>query len=212
MNDILEILPLTVVMIAGPQIISAVFFATSERWAPNSVAYLIGGAISVTAFVTIAYFIAKGANDATGKSSQSSTNDGIQIVILGLLVAAAAYTFAKRKVSEPPKWMGRLQTATPRFAFVLGLLLLGVFPTDIASSVSAGGHLARNGAPWVDSLAFVGLTVLLLATPSLLVLLLGHRAKELLPRLRDWMNANSWVINEAVLAFFFVLTLNKLVS
>jgi hypothetical protein len=51
-----------------------------------------------------------------------------------------------------------------------------------------------------------------LATPSLLVLLLGHRAKVLLPRLRDWMNANSWVINEAVLAFFFVLTLNKLVS
>jgi hypothetical protein len=36
---------------------------------------------------------------------------------------------------------------------------------------------------------------------------MGRRAEELLPRLRDWMNTNSWIVNEAVLLFFLVMAL-----
>ncbi len=61
------ILPMAIVMIAGPQLISAVFLATSEGWARNSLAYLGGAAISVTGFVTAAYLVVKGV-----KSSASS--------------------------------------------------------------------------------------------------------------------------------------------
>ena len=53
-------LPLAIVMIAGPQIISAFFFATSERWRSVSAAYVFGAAVSLLAVVTIAYFVAKG--------------------------------------------------------------------------------------------------------------------------------------------------------
>jgi len=120
------------------------------------------------------------------------------------------YTFLKRKVSEPPKWMGRLQAATPRFAFTLGLLLLGIFPTDIVTSFSAGAHLAGRGAPWVDGLPFIGLTLLFLALPALLVVVLGHRAKVFLPKVREWMNTNSWIVSEVVIVFFIVITINSL--
>ena len=39
-------------MIAGPQILSSFFFATSEKWKPDSAAYVIGAAISITAIVS----------------------------------------------------------------------------------------------------------------------------------------------------------------
>ena len=48
-------------------------------------------------------------------------------------------------------------------------------------------------------LSFVGLTVLLLAVPSLMVVLLGKRANDILPKMRDWMNQNAWVVSEIVL-------------
>jgi len=48
------ILPMAFVMIAGPQIISSFFFATSENWAKTSATYVGGAAISITSFVTIA--------------------------------------------------------------------------------------------------------------------------------------------------------------
>jgi hypothetical protein len=48
-------LPLAFVMVAGPQIMSAVFFGTSVNWKGASAAYVLGAAVSVTAFFTAAY-------------------------------------------------------------------------------------------------------------------------------------------------------------
>jgi Sap, sulfolipid-1-addressing protein len=122
------------------------------------------------------------------------------------------YVFLKRKTSEPPKWMGKLQTATPKFAFTLGLLLLGVFPTDIISSFSVGASISRDGNPWSYTVPFILLTVFLVALPALCVVVVGKRAAEFLPKARDWMNDNSWVVSEIVIGLFIVITINSLVS
>jgi hypothetical protein len=204
------ILPMAFVMIAGPQIISSVFLATSEGWARNSLAYVGGAAISVTGFVTAAYLIVKGVKSSASSSSQGSTNDVIDAVVLALLLGLVGVVFRGRKKSEPPKWMGKLETATPRFAFTLGLLLLGVFPTDIITSVSCGSWVARQGDDWWQVLPFVGLTLTFLATPALLVVLLGERAKVLLPKARDWMNTNSWIVNEIVIGIFIGIAISDL--
>lgn len=206
-----QILPLAFVMIAGPQIISAFFLATSEKWAKNSLAYIAGAALSITTFVTLAYLMGKGSKSAAG-SNHSSVDRIIDSVILALMLFLIVRVFLGRHTSEPPKWMSKLQTATAKFAFLLGLALLGVFPTDIASSIAAGLHVARHGDPWWQVLPFVALTLLFLAVPSLTVVLLGKRAGVVLPKIRDWMNHDAWVINEVVLLFFAGVTINSLVS
>jgi hypothetical protein len=203
--DFLKLLPLAFVMIAGPQILSAVFLATSENWRANSAAYVAGAACSITIFVTAAFFLIHGTRSGGGPS------DGVYIAILVLLAFAMVHAFLKREESEPPKWMGRLQSANPRFSFTLGFLLLGIFPTDIATSVAVGAYLGNRGDGWFQVLPFIGLTLLFLATPALLLLVLGSRAEAFMPKARDWMNNNSWVVNEIVLALFFVLTLDNLV-
>ena len=43
-------------------------------------------------------------------------------------------------------------------------------------------------------------------------LLLGKRGEDLLPKVRDWMTSNSWVISEIVIAFFLALTISSLLS
>jgi hypothetical protein len=211
-SDILKTLPLAFVMIAGPQIISSFFFATSDEWKATSLAYVAGALISATAFVTAAYFIAKGAKGGGGDSSGEDSGHVIDFVILALLVFAAVHTFRGRKESEPPKWMGKLQTATPRFGLTLGLLLFGIFPTDLVSTVSVGASISRDGHPWSYTLPFVFLTALLVGLPALLVVLMGKRAEAFLPKVRDWMNDNSWAVNEVVIVFFLAMTLNSLLS
>lgn len=205
-----QILPMAFVMIAGPQIISSFFFATSDNWVKNSIAYVAGAFVSVTAIVTIAYVVAKGAKSAAGSSSSGGANTTLDWIVLVLLVVLAIRVYATRETSEPPKWMAKLQTATPRFAFLLGMALLGIFPTDILTSITVGLHVARNGDPWYHCLSFIGLTVLLVAGPALTLVLLGNRGKEMLPKIRDWMNANSWVVSEVVLVFFALITVNSL--
>jgi Sap-like sulfolipid-1-addressing protein len=205
-----QILPLAFVMIAGPQIISSFFLATSARWAANSFAYVAGAAVSITTFATIAYVVASGAKDAA--DSEHTANRTLDWVILALLVILIVRVYVTRKTSKPPKWMARLQGAEPKFAFVLGLLLLGIFPTDILTSVTAGLHVARHDDAWWHLLPFVGLTLSFLAAPAIGVVLLGRRAEVVLPKIRDWMNTNAWVVSLVVLLFFAGITINSLIS
>jgi hypothetical protein len=108
--------------------------------------------------------------------------------------------------------MGKLQQATPKFAFLLGAALLGIFPTDIITSVAVGSSLAANGDPWWHLFPFIGLTLLLLSAPMLTLLLMGERGQALLPKVRKWMTDNAWIVNEVVLLLFVALTVSNLTS
>jgi Sap, sulfolipid-1-addressing protein len=207
-----EILPLAFVMIAGPQIISAFFLATSDNWAKNSLAYIAGGAVSITTFVTIAFYVGKGAKSAAGSNHSDTTGKIIEAIVLALVLFLIVRVYLTRKTSAPPKWMGKLQSAEPKFAFTLGLALLGVFPTDILTSITAGLHVAHAGDAWWQCLPFVGLTLFFLAVPSLMVIVLGKRAEVVLPKIRNWMSRDSWVVSEVVLLFFAAIAINSLVG
>jgi hypothetical protein len=202
--DLVKVIPMVFVMIAGPQILSAVFLATTERWRANSLAYCCGAAVSISAVVVAAYYIGDGAAGDSGPS------DTVYWVILGLLVVAAIHTYLKREESEPPKWMGKLQEARPRQAFTLGFLLLGFFPTDILTSVAIGAFLGTKDDPVWYGFIFAAITVLVLALPMLTLIVLGERGERFLPKARDWMNDNSWIVNEVVIVFFVLITINSL--
>jgi hypothetical protein len=209
---LLTVLPLSFVMVAGPQIISAIFLATSEKWEKNSAALVAGVALVVTLVVTVVYVLVRVLFDAAGAANETPTRQWLDGAILLLLVVAGVHKYMTRKTSAPPKWMGKLEEATPKMSFRLGVLLLGVFPTDIITNFVVGSSLARDGDPWAYCLPFVLLTVLFMAAPALFVLLLGKRAEAILPKVRDWMNTNSWVVSEVVIVFFCVMELNNLLS
>jgi hypothetical protein len=202
--DILKIIPLAFVMVAGPQILSSFFFATSERWRSTSLAYVLGASLSITIVVALAYLLSSGASDS------GTSNDTLYYIVLALLLFAMFHTFRTRKTAEPPKWMGKLQTATPKFSFQLGFLLLGVFPSDLITSISVGSFLTAGDDPFWYYLPFLGLTLLFLGLPALGVLILGRRAEKFLPKARDWMNENSWIVNELVLLLFVGIVISSI--
>ena len=202
----LEVLPMVFVMIAGPQILSAIFLATSDRWRRNSAAFVAGAAVSIPLVVALAYVFSSGVPNQRGSNAIRSA------IILVALVLAMIHTYRTRETSKPPRWMGKLETATSRFSFRLGFLLLGFFPTNILTSVAVGSYLAARGASLLEAVPFILCTLLVLALPSLTLVALGERAETALPAARNWMDANSWVVTEVVLLFFVAMTLNNLLG
>ena len=73
--------------------------------------------------------------------------------------------------------------------------------------MTVGVNLAQNNASLVGALPFMVATILIAALPVLSYLLFRHRAKQLMPKVRDWMNTNSWLVNIIVYAVFIVLIL-----
>ncbi|MGA8116250.1 MAG: GAP family protein [Actinocatenispora sp.] len=205
--DLLTVLPMAIVMIAGPQIVSAFFFATSDNARRVSLGYVCGVAVAVLLGISVVYWLIRLLRGPGSSGSHGSGSTLIDWIIVALLVVLAVIVFLRRKKSHPPKWMTTLQSATPKFSFRLGFLLFLLMPTDVVTMLTVGGRLAREGDPWWHSLPFVALTLLLVALPILVVLLFGQRAERLLPKIRDWMTAHSWVISEIVVLFFLVVTL-----
>ena len=212
MPGFLTVLPMAIVMVAGPQILSAIFLATTEKWKQNSAALVAGVLLTVTFFVTVTYVLVRYVFDAKSASDGSSSGDWITWILLILLIVAGVHKYLTRKTSKPPTWMGKLEAATPTMSFRLGLLMLGLFPTDIITNVVVGSSLARDGDPWYYCLPFVLVTTLLMALPALFVVLLGKKAEVILPKVRDWMNTNSWIVSEVVIVFFIVMEANNLVG
>lgn len=210
MTDILKIMPLAIVMVAGPQMISAILLATSERAKRDSTAFVLGAVLAATAGTSIAFlfFSTVGSSSSIGGGG----NVTMDWILAALLAAVAVRVYLKRKTTKPPRWMDKLESATPKFAFRLGFLLFIAMPTDILTEVTVGGYLAAHGHKLSGAIPFLALTALLIGLPLLILLLLGKRADVLLPKMRDWMHDNSWVVSEVVLVFFILMEVSSALS
>jgi hypothetical protein len=206
----LAVIPLAITMNAGPQIMSAIIFVTANKPLKLSAYFLGGVVIAVTAGVTITYTLATvlGNSVSLGDSSDSgSLGNIIQYLLVGLLIILSIKSYVNRETSEPPRWLGALQNANPKTAFTTGLLLLSVFPSDFVILVTVGINLAQQNASLLGAVPFMAATVFIAALPVLSYLLFRHRAKRAMPKVRDWMNKNSWLVNIIVYVIFIVLIL-----
>jgi cytochrome c biogenesis protein CcdA len=197
-------------MMAGPQIMSAIIFVTHARAVRVSLAFIAGVTIGVTLGVIAARGLASllGDNTSLGDSSdEGAAGTIIQFALVALLIASATRNYVKRATIEPPKWLGALMEADEKKAFGLGFLLLTIFPSDAVVLLTVGANLEQNGNSVVDALPFIGLTILIAALPFLAYLLLRRRAMEAMPKVRDWMNSHSWLINIIACVIFIVLIL-----
>jgi hypothetical protein len=199
----LTTVPMAFVMIAGPQIISAVMFATSEKARVTSVAYVSGALTSTVVGTAICFALI----EALGLKSSTTTGGHAWVdwMFVALLAILGVRVYLRRAESEPPAWMSKLQTASPRFALGLGLLLFVAMPTDILTMFTVGGYLSAHGESLTSAIPFFVLTGLFVGTPLIVLLAMGGRAQVALPKLRDWMTHNSWVVSEIVIGFFLVM-------
>ena len=202
----LQILPLAITMMAGPQIMAAIIFVTAPKALRISLPFVAGVAIATTVGVAITTFLAS-LLSLGDPSDSGSTGHIIQYVLVGLLVALAVKNYLGRETAEPPRWLGALQQADARRAFITGLLVILLMPSDLIIMMTVGTNLAQNNSGLVAALPFIGATVLVAALPLLFFLLFHRRAQEFMPKVRDWMNTNSWLVNIIVCGVFIALIL-----
>jgi hypothetical protein len=206
----LQILPLAITMMAGPQIMAAIIFVTAPKSLKVSAPFIAGVAIATTVGVAIALALASLLDNSLSlgdSSNNGSTGHIIQYLLVGLLVAFAVKNYVRRETVEPPRWLGTLMSADWQRALMTGLLVILVMPSDIIIMLTVGMNLVQNNAGLLAALPFIAATVLVAALPLLLYLLFYRRAQQLMPKVRDWMNTHSWLVNIIVCGVFIALIL-----
>ena len=202
-----DILPLAITMMAGPQIMSAIIFVTSERALKNSLAFVLGVLVATTLGVLALAGIhrCRGQRGLRGPLRQRSTGHIIQYALIALLVAFALKNYLRPRdgraaqVARQAPAGGHGAGAAHRPA---GDPLHAVGPdrdADRRDQPRAARRLVTAAVP------FILLTTLIAALPLLGFLLFHRRAVHAMPALRDWMNSNSWLVNIIVCGIFIVL-------
>src|ERR687889_454243 len=206
----LAVIPLAITMNAGPQIMSAIIFVTANKPLRLSAYFLAGVVIAVSVGVTLTYTLASALGNSISfgdPSDSGSLGNIIQYVLVGLLVLLSIKSYVGRESSEPPRWLGAMQNAKPRTAFLAGLLLLSVFPSDFVVLMTVGINLAQNNSSLLAAVPFMAATIFIAALPVLSYLLFRRRAERAMPKVRDWMNTHSWLVNIIVYIIFIALIL-----
>lgn len=204
----LQILPLAITMMAGPQIMSALILTTSKRPISNSLAFIaaVGLVASVGVFL---YSLIGGAISSVvplGESSEPTTAAKIiQLALIAILVWLAIKSYLGRATTKQPKWMDSLIDAGPKRAFILGATLIFFMPTDIITMLTVGINLSSNNLNFSAALPFLLLTIFIASLPLMAYLLFYRRAKTFMPKVRGWMSLNSWLINIFVYVLFIYL-------
>jgi cytochrome c biogenesis protein CcdA len=198
-SEQLQILPLCLIMVMGPQILTAIFLVTSKEAVKNSLAMIVGVTLAASLGLVIWSVVVRAVGLEAPDSDSPSTAD---YIVAGLLAVLAIRVWMTRGEAQVPKWMSTLQEADARKAFTLGFLLILLMPTDIAATLSTANLMNESGLDAIDGWPLVAGTVLLMSLPFIAYMALGRRAREAMPRIKDWLTTHSWLVNLVVIIYF----------
>lgn len=204
----ISILPLAITMMAGPQIMLSILLVTVNNPIKLSLAYVSSILLATSIGVLLTSYLFS----LFGTRIDFKTGDGqlgkiIQLSFIILLVYMAIKSYRERGQQKTPKWLQSVNEMTPGKAFKTGLLLIFLMPTDIIVMLTVGLNLETSNSSFWAALPFILLTVLIAALPLLAYLLFRNKAEKTMPRVRDWMQANSWLVNIIVYALFIFIIL-----
>lgn len=207
-----EVLPLAIgVAISPVPIIAVILMLFSRRATVNGPVFLLGWVLALAVVGTVVYLVADSA-DASSSTSASDTVSWGQIGLGVLLLLVARRQWAKRprpgEAPEMPKWMAGIDALAPGRAFLLGVLLAGVNPKNLALTLAAAAGLAQLGATGSDAIVamvvFVLVASVTIAGPVAYRLLGGDTARAKLDELREWLGEHNAAVMAVLLLVFGV--------
>lgn len=200
-----QILGLAVgVAISPVPIIAVILMLFSKSAARNSLSFLVGWLVGITAVAVVVLAIGPSGSDG---ESDSSAVAKIVIGVVFLALGVRQWRSRPGEGEEPkmPSWMAGIDAFTPPKAFGLALLLSAVNPKNLGLTVAAATTIDSFDLDGSDETIVVGVYVLI-ASITILVPVLGYllARRRMTPAL-DTMKAWLMVNNATVMAVLFVV-------
>jgi hypothetical protein len=201
-NAIGQTLSLAVGVALSPvPIIAVTLMLVTPRARSNGPAFLVGWLAGLAIVGAVVLLVAGPAN-ANDDGEPATWVDVLKLVLGALVLLVALRQWRGRphdgEDAPTPKWMGTIDTFTPRKAAGAGAVLAGANPKNLLLSVAAAAAIAQTGIPGGQQAAayavFAVIGTIGVAAPVVIYFALGDRSGPILERLKQWMAAHNAVI------------------
>lgn len=207
-----DILPLAIGVALSPlPIVAVILMLFSKKARSTSLSFLLGWFLGITVVATVVVFVADPAQQATG--GEDSTLTIILHLVLGVLLLFLAYRDWKKRPKpgeevEVPKWMNSIDSMTAGKALVMGALLSGVNPKNLALILGAGVAIAAAGLNSTQTIialiVFIIIACVSVAAPVIIYLVMGDKATPTLNSWKAWLTHNNATVMMVILLLFGV--------
>lgn len=204
-----DLLPSAVGVALSPvPIVAMVLMLGTPRARANGPAFAAGWVAGLVSVSVVVLVVAGGSDDSS--SGSSDVVDVLKLVLGVVLLRLAVKQWRKRPRAdvqpEMPEWMSTIDRFTSVRSLIMGGLLSGVNPKNLALTLAAAASIAQAGlSAGGDVVAVTVLVVigsLTVVGPVLAYLLLGERANRPLAEVKQFMADNNAVIMAVVCLVF----------
>jgi hypothetical protein len=212
-----DILPLAIGVALSPlPIVAVILMLFSKNARSTSLGFLIGWFLGVTVVATVVVFVADPAQQATG--GEASPLYIIVHILIGLLLLFLAYRDWKKRPKpgeavEAPKWMNSIDSMTGGKALVMGALLSGVNPKNLALIFGAGVAISTAGLNSAQTIValivFIVIACVSVAAPVIIYLVMGDKAAPMLNSWKEWLTHNNATVMMLLCLIFGIVVLGK---
>ena len=201
-----DFLPAAVGVALSPfPIIAIVLVLNSSRASANGIAFAFGWVAGLSAATAIVVLLTDGTDDPTSETSTVVAWTKVAIGIALLWLAGKKWRTRPLEGDVPtmPRWMASLDSIHPPRALLLGAVLAGANPKNLAFTFAAASSIAAFGLTGADA-AITGGVYVAVASSTVLSALLAHlvagaRSEAPLETVKGFMLANNQVIIMVIL-------------
>lgn len=198
-----QLLPTAVgVMLSPLPIVGVILMLLSTKAKVNGPMFLIGwlAGLAIVVGGVVAFVDPDRLNQSDGGPS---TLSGVLHLVLGALLLLLAVKQLKGRPkkgqdAEMPKWMAKMQDASPVFAFGMGAFLSGLNPKNLIFDIAAAASIVAadlsSSQQIVAVVVFMILASLTIGIPVIWFLVAGESAKAKLDTLRGYLVQYNWII------------------
>jgi threonine/homoserine/homoserine lactone efflux protein len=198
-----QLLPTAIgVMLSPLPIVGVILMLLSTKAKVNGPMFLIGwlAGLAIVVGGVVAFVDPDRLNQSSGGPSTLSGVLHLALGVLLLLLAVKQLKGRPKKGEDPemPKWMAKMQDASPIFAFGMGAFLSGLNPKNLIFDIAAAASIVAadlsSSQQIVAVVVFMILASLTIGIPVIWYLVAGESAKAKLDTLRGYLVQYNWVI------------------
>ena len=194
------------VAISPVPIIALILMLFSNKAKANSLSFLAGWIIGLTAAGLLVLALGLEASDGT----PSTTSGWIKIALGALFLFLAAKQWQSRpkhgQQAETPKWMEDVVEYNSGKAFGLGFILSALNPKNLGLTIAATASIGASGLDTTEELivlaVFVLIASLTIIAPVAIYLIMGSKATAPLNEAKTWLIDNN---NTVMFVLFLVI-------
>lgn len=205
-RTILEVMGLALAVAVVPiPMIAVILMLLSKSATRNSVSFLAGWVIGLTALGGVLLAIDAAAADAAGEDAGGYLRLAIGAALLFLGVRKWLSRPEEGEEAQMPGWMSAIEDFSASKSFGTGIALAAANPKNIGLTFPATATIVTAGLTGPQEIVTLGVFVtvasLSVAIPVVAYLVAGPRATPTLGRMREWLVANA----KTLMAILFVV-------